>query len=344
MRVCFRRACAAALSSFFQVVHAQSLTSSFRSSRLVSSRHVTSRHVTALAAVPFVTACGEKATAPAPQVPEPGIVTVKPASVPGVVELPGRVSAYLVAAIISRVDGIVLRGEFVEGAEVKAGQRLDQIGPAPCIATLNSARATPAKAPASPVFAHAQTARHKALVAANALSRQDCDNAVAAEGEDAADVAAGKAAPDTAQINPGYTHITAPVTGRTGKSTVTPGAFEEVANGRAVRGTHGRQVASLQAYQQSGQRRHELSGLRYHNGVDSYLTVLTAQTGRYMAQQSLITASLARLARLVDLHQDMGGGWIRHTDDQPRPADASRYDASPATAISGAPPGAKATG
>ena len=183
------------------------------------------RLIAALAAVSFVAACGEKPAAQAPQTPEVGIVTVQPTSVPVVVELPGRVNAFLVAQIIARVDGIVLKREFVEGSQVTAGQRLYQIDPAPYIASLNSAKATLAKAQATLVSAHAETQRYKVLVAANAVSKQDYDNAVAAEGQDAADVAAGKAAVDTAQINLGYTNVTSPITGQIGKSAVTPGAY-----------------------------------------------------------------------------------------------------------------------
>ncbi len=62
--------------------------------------------------------------------------------------------------------------------------------------------------------------------------------------------------------------------------------------------------------------------MRYRNGVDSYLAVLTAQTDLYNAQQLLINARLQRLTNLVDLYQFLGGGWIEHAGDQPRPADA----------------------
>jgi outer membrane protein, multidrug efflux system len=104
-------------------------------------------------------------------------------------------------------------------------------------------------------------------------------------------------------------------------------AFREVADGLAARGTYDRQIDDLKAYTQSQQRRYELSDLRYRNGVDNYLTVLTAQTDLYSAQQSLITASLARLTNLVDLYQYLGGGWIEHTGDQERAPDAPLYSA-----------------
>ncbi|KVS61788.1 efflux RND transporter periplasmic adaptor subunit [Burkholderia cepacia] len=183
------------------------------------------RVVTIAAAAVFLAACGKKESAPPPQTPEVGVVTVQPQSVPVVTELPGRTNAFLVAQVRARVDGIVLRREFTEGTDVKAGQRLYKIDPAPYVAALNSAKATLAKAQANLATQNALVARYKVLVAANAVSKQDYDNAVAAQGQAAADVAAGKAAVDTAQINLGYTDVVSPVTGRVGISQVTPGAY-----------------------------------------------------------------------------------------------------------------------
>ncbi|MDR5788184.1 MULTISPECIES: efflux RND transporter periplasmic adaptor subunit [Caballeronia] len=183
------------------------------------------RLITAATAAVFLAACGQKQSAPPPQTPEVGIVTVQPTSVPVIVDLPGRTNAYLVAQVRARVDGIVLRREFTEGSEVKAGQRLYKIDPAPYIAALNNAKATLAKAQANVASQNALVARYKILVAANAVSKQDYDNAVAAQGQAVADVAAGKASVDTAQINLGYTDVVSPITGRTGLSQVTPGAY-----------------------------------------------------------------------------------------------------------------------
>ncbi|KVT79981.1 hemolysin D [Burkholderia territorii] len=183
------------------------------------------RLITVAAAAVFLAACGKKESAPPPQTPEVGVVTVQPQAVPIFSELPGRTSAFLVAQVRARVDGIVLRREFTEGTDVKAGQRLYKIDPAPYIAALNSAKATLAKAQANLATQNALVARYKVLVAANAVSKQDYDNAVAAQGQAAADVAAGKAAVDTAQINLGYTDVVSPITGRVGISQVTPGAY-----------------------------------------------------------------------------------------------------------------------
>ncbi|MBN3725286.1 efflux RND transporter periplasmic adaptor subunit [Burkholderia sp. Ac-20379] len=183
------------------------------------------RLISVAAAAVFLAACGQKQSAPPQQTPEVGVVTVQPQSVPVVSELPGRTNAFLVAQVRARVDGIVLRREFTEGGDVKAGQRLYKIDPAPYIATLNSAKATLAKAQANLASVNAQAARYKVLVAANAVSKQDYDNAVASAGQAAADVASGKAAVDTAQINLGYTDVLSPITGRIGISQVTPGAY-----------------------------------------------------------------------------------------------------------------------
>jgi membrane fusion protein, multidrug efflux system len=183
------------------------------------------RLISVATAAIVLAACGQKQSAPPPQTPEVGIVTVQPTAVPVVSELPGRTSAYLVAQVRARVDGIVLRREFTEGAIVKAGQRLYKIDPAPYIAALNNAKATLAKAQANVVTQNALVARYKVLVQANAVSKQDYDNAVSAQGQAAADVAAGKAAVDTAQINLGYTDVISPVTGQVGISQVTPGAY-----------------------------------------------------------------------------------------------------------------------
>jgi membrane fusion protein (multidrug efflux system) len=159
------------------------------------------------------------------QPPQVSVVRVHRSGVPITAELPGRTSAYLVAQVRARVDGIVLKREFTEGGDVKTGQRLYQIDPAPYIAALNSATALLQKAEANLASTTAQAERYKVLVAANAVSKQDYDNAVAAQGQAAADVAAGKAAVAMAQINLGYTNVVSPITGRSGVSQVTQGAY-----------------------------------------------------------------------------------------------------------------------
>jgi multidrug efflux system outer membrane protein len=100
-------------------------------------------------------------------------------------------------------------------------------------------------------------------------------------------------------------------------------AFREVADGLAARGTYDDQVAALERYTAAQGRTLELSDLRYRNGVDNYLTVLTAQTGYYNAQLALVATRLQRLTSLVNLYRALGGGWIEKTGDAPRPVDSA---------------------
>jgi multidrug efflux system outer membrane protein len=100
-------------------------------------------------------------------------------------------------------------------------------------------------------------------------------------------------------------------------------AFREVADGLAARGTYDDQLAAQERYTATQRRSLDLAEFRYRNGVDSYLNVLTAQTGLYDAQQALVTTRLQRLTSLVDLYRTLGGGWIERTGDQPRAADAN---------------------
>jgi membrane fusion protein (multidrug efflux system) len=154
--------------------------------------------------------------------------------VPVTLELPGRTSANLVAQVRARVDGIVLKQEVKEGSVVQAGQRLYQIDPAPYIASLNSAQALLQKAQANVASMNAQAERFKQLVARNAVSQQDYDNAVASQGQALADVASGKAAVETAKINLGYTSVVSPITGRAGVTQVTPGAYVQASQATLI--------------------------------------------------------------------------------------------------------------
>ncbi|WP_027794242.1 efflux transporter outer membrane subunit [Paraburkholderia acidipaludis] len=114
-------------------------------------------------------------------------------------------------------------------------------------------------------------------------------------------------------------------------------AFREVADGLAARGTYDQQIAALERDTFANQRSLDLSDLRYKNGVDSYLSVLTAQTNLYASQQTLIQTQLARQTNLVDLYRALGGGWIEHAGETPRPADASAdYGAASAPAAASA--------
>jgi multidrug efflux system outer membrane protein len=98
-------------------------------------------------------------------------------------------------------------------------------------------------------------------------------------------------------------------------------AFREVADGLAARGTYDDEVAAVERYTAAQQSALDLSEMRFRNGVDNYLSVLTAQSGLYSAQQALVATRMARLTNLVDLYRSLGGGWIEHTSDTPHPAE-----------------------
>jgi membrane fusion protein (multidrug efflux system) len=160
---------------------------------------------------------------------EVGVVTLEPTAVTLTRELPGRTSAFRVAEVRARVNGIVLRRLFTEGADVKEGQPLFAIDPAPYRAVLEGAKAQLARAEAQLANARLVADRTADLVKDNAVSKQEFDTATAALKASEADVAAGKAAVETAQINLGYTTVTSPVSGRIGRSMVTEGAYVQQA-------------------------------------------------------------------------------------------------------------------
>ncbi len=179
----------------------------------------------ALAAAILLSSCRGDVAATAPAPPRVSVVTVRQSSVPVTTDLPGRTSAYLVAQVRARVDGIVLKRAFIEGSDVTASQLLYQIDPAPYRAALDSAQAQLARAKANVEATAAQAERDAVLVEANAVSRQMYVNAVAAQRQAVADVAAGQAAVQAAAINLGYTDVMAPISGRIGTSLVTQGAY-----------------------------------------------------------------------------------------------------------------------
>lgn len=154
-----------------------------------------------------------------------GVVTLKEEAVALTTELPGRIAAVRTAEVRARATGILLKQLFTEGADVKAGDILFEIDEAPLKASLNSARAMLTKAEANLKQVQAKAERYKTLVAINAVSRQDFDEAIATAGQGEADVLTGKAAVETAELNLGYAKVTAPISGRIGKAKVTEGAL-----------------------------------------------------------------------------------------------------------------------
>lgn len=183
----------------------------------------------ALAAALALGACGQKSDAPAagasPRAPEVGVITVQPRDIGLVTELPGRLEASRVAEVRARAAGILQKRLFREGSDVKAGQQLFLIDSAPYQASVAQAEASVAQAEASLAQSRALAERYRPLVAVNAISKQEYDNAVAAQKTAEANVAAAKAALTTSRINLGYATVTAPISGRIGRGLVTEGAL-----------------------------------------------------------------------------------------------------------------------
>ena len=175
----------------------------------------------------ILTACGKKqAPAGPPQgPPEVSVVEIKPERVALTTELSGRTAAHLTAEVRPQVSGIIQKRVFVEGSDVKAGQLLYQIDPASYQAAYASAKAALARAEANLIAVRLKAERYQDLVKIKAVSQQDYDDAHAALKQSEADVAATKAAVETARINLAYTRVTAPISGRIGRSTVTDGAL-----------------------------------------------------------------------------------------------------------------------
>ena len=173
-------------------------------------------------------ACGEAPKPPATGgggVPQVSVITVQPQRLPLTTELPGRVAPALIAEVRPQITGLVLQRRFKEGSDVKAGDVLYQIDPATYRANVDSAQATLAKAEANLVTVRLKAGRFKELSAIKAVSQQDADDAAASLLQAEAEVSAARAALQTQRINLDYTRITSPISGRIGRSSVTPGAL-----------------------------------------------------------------------------------------------------------------------
>ncbi|TPG54309.1 efflux RND transporter periplasmic adaptor subunit [Sphingomonas glacialis] len=181
-----------------------------------------------LIAVPLLFAlgaCGKKSGPPAFPTPEVGFVTLSTGSVTLSTELPGRTSAFMSSEVRPQISGLIKARLFTEGSLVKAGQPLYQIDPSLYSATVQQATASLASAQANAVTATAKAARYGRLTDIEAVSQQDKDDVIAAAGQARASVAQAQATLRTARINLAFTRITAPITGRIGRSAYTQGAL-----------------------------------------------------------------------------------------------------------------------
>ena len=182
-------------------------------------------------------ACGKPAASAAGQPPhagrgagpggpiEVGVVTLRAERVVLTTELPGRTAAYLIADVRPQVNGIIQERRFVEGSTVQKGALLYQIDPAPYEAAFEQAKAALAVAEANLPPARSRAERLNELVAVHAVGQQDADEANAALARAEASIASARASVETARINLSYTPLKAPISGRTGRSAVTPGAL-----------------------------------------------------------------------------------------------------------------------
>ncbi|MGY3891781.1 efflux RND transporter periplasmic adaptor subunit [Aeromonas mytilicola] len=193
-------------------------------------KHILARSVgLALLASGLLAGCGDKGEAGqgAGEMPPAAVdvVTLHAAPLQLMSELTGRTAPLRVAEVRPQVNGIILKRLFTEGSDVKAGQLLYQIDPAVYQAAVASAVANLAKAQANEQSARLKAQRYAELVKVKAISRQEYDDADAAWKQQVAEIGAAKAALQSANINLAYTKITAPISGRIGKSAVTEGAL-----------------------------------------------------------------------------------------------------------------------
>ncbi|HTK01168.1 MAG TPA: efflux RND transporter periplasmic adaptor subunit [Bordetella sp.] len=201
------------------------------------SKRVARPLIVVSAAALFLAGCGERPQLnPGP--PQVSVITVQPERAPSIADLPGRVDAVRDAQIRARVTGIVQKIVFEQGGDVKENALLFKIDPAPYKAAYDQAAAQLKQSQADLFSAKALADRYAPLVKANAVSKQEYDNAVASYHQADAAVAAAKANLQNAAINLGYTNVTSPITGRIGKPLVTEGAL--------VEGTSATQMALVQ--------------------------------------------------------------------------------------------------
>lgn len=196
--------------------------------------------ILAVATALILSACSGQGENTAPQAAPPAvtIITVVAESVPAVIELPGRTAPYQVSEVRPQVSGIIQKRVFEEGSNVKAGQLLYQIDPAIYQAEYDSAKANLARAEATVGSEKLKAERYAELVKIEAVSKQANDEAAAALKQALAEVAAAKAALEKARIDLEYTRVVAPISGRIGRSAVTPGALVTANQAEALATVH----------------------------------------------------------------------------------------------------------
>lgn len=229
------------------------------------------------------------------QVPEVAVVTLAPRSVSITDTLPGRTTAFRVAEVRPQVSGIVQKRLFTEGTEVRAGQQLLQIDAATYQAALSSAEATLKRAEAHLVSAKLLEERYKPLIAANAVSQQDYDNAVADHAQAEADVAAARAQVEAARINVVYTQVRSPISGQIGRALVTEGALVTANQDQALALVQQLDPIYVDISQSSAQmvrlQRQLASGELRKDGANQAEVTLTLEDGRQYPEAGKLQVS-----------------------------------------------------
>lgn len=259
--------------------------------------------------------CGDKKEDPAKAAgaggPPPSmvsVITVEAEQVANVSELPGRIEAVRTAEVRSRVGGIVQKRYFNEGGEVRAGQPLYLVDPAPYQVAIDSAKANVgqteaalARAEANLALATTKVKRYEALVETNAISKQEFDDLQAAQKLASADVAAARAAVDTsraalesAKLNLSYATISAPISGRIGRTLITEGTLVTANDQNALAVIQQLDPIYVTLTQSSVEmaRLREIMAQSGHNGVKAKLTLVT-EDGRAYPQQGQLLFSEA---------------------------------------------------
>jgi membrane fusion protein (multidrug efflux system) len=181
------------------------------------------------AAAVSLAACGSSGQSSSPSAaaapPPVTVLAVEPQQVPLTASFTGRLSAYREANVLARVSGVLRKRLYKEGTQVKAGQPLFEIDPAPYKAALDAALAALSQAQANAANAHATAQRDRDLISSHLVSEQQLDTDEAAERSTAAAVKQAEANVESARINLGYTNVTSPITGIAGEQQVTEGAL-----------------------------------------------------------------------------------------------------------------------
>lgn len=235
-----------------------------------------------LAVVPAIlslalSACGGGEEAAAPPPPEVSVVTLAPETVTLTRELPGRTNAFLVAEVRPQVNGIIEERLFTEGTVVQEGEPLYRIDAADYQAAAASARAQLARAETALVNARSLESRMQELAGTRYISEQEHENAIAAARQAQAEVGAARAALDAANVTLGRASITAPISGRIGRSSVTAGALVTAAQPQALATIQQLDPIHVDLTQSASELldlRRELAAGRLESGADLPVTIL----------------------------------------------------------------------